>query len=112
MGKFGIKPKRWIGVDLDGVLAKYTKWKGASHIGEPVPEMVSRVKRWLAEGKTVKIFTARADSPEHVLNVKKWLKEQGLGNLEVTNKKDHGMIELWDDRAVRVIKNKGKPVNG
>ena len=28
--------------------------------------------------------------------------------LEVTCTKDFGMIELWDDRAIRVEKNTGK----
>jgi hypothetical protein len=49
----------WIGVDLDGTMAYYDGWKGADHIGEPIPAMVERVKRWLAEGREVRIFTAR-----------------------------------------------------
>lgn len=48
----------WIGVDLDGTLAVYRGWNGGE-IGEPVPAMVERVKRWLAEGQDVRIFTAR-----------------------------------------------------
>lgn len=40
----------WIGVDLDGTLAHYDGWKGADHIGEPIPAMVERVKQWLSEG--------------------------------------------------------------
>ncbi|HEV7674386.1 MAG TPA: hypothetical protein VGQ12_07640 [Candidatus Angelobacter sp.] len=53
----------WIGVDLDGTLAHYAGWKGPEHIGEPIMPMVERVKGWLAEGKTVKIFTARVYCP-------------------------------------------------
>lgn len=49
----------WIGVDLDGTLAHYDGWKGADHIGAPVPAMVERVKAWLANGREVRIFTAR-----------------------------------------------------
>jgi len=49
----------WIGVDLDGTLAYYDEWRGLYHIGEPIPAMVDRVKRWLAEGRDVRIFTAR-----------------------------------------------------
>src|SRR5690349_18780615 len=49
----------WIGVDLDGTLAEYHGWKGVEHIGPPIPEMVARVKQWLAEGRDVRIFTAR-----------------------------------------------------
>lgn len=32
----------WIGVDLDGTLAKYDQWRGVQHIGDPVPLMVDR----------------------------------------------------------------------
>ena len=51
----------WIGVDLDGTLAYYDQWRGALHIGEPIPVMLERVKRWLDEGKDVRIFTARVN---------------------------------------------------
>ena len=37
--------KGWIGVDLDGTLAMYDGWVGVSHIGEPVPAMLQRVRR-------------------------------------------------------------------
>jgi hypothetical protein len=40
---------KWIGVDLDGVLAKMEGWNGPYEIGEPVPAMVDRVKKWLEE---------------------------------------------------------------
>lgn len=49
----------WIGVDLDGTLATYDGWVSADHVGEPVPAMVERVQQWLAEGREVRIFTAR-----------------------------------------------------
>lgn len=101
--------KGWIGVDLDGTLAHYDGWKGPEHIGTPIPEMMERVKKWLSEGKTVKIFTARCTEPSQVPFVIEWLEKHGLGHLEVTNIKDYGMIELWDDRAVRVVMNSGAP---
>ena len=44
----------WIGVDLDGTLAYYDYWRGPEHIGEPIPAMLERVQRWLAEGKDVR----------------------------------------------------------
>ncbi|MGD0238350.1 MAG: hypothetical protein ABSC55_27925 [Syntrophorhabdales bacterium] len=50
----------WIGVDLDGTLAEYHGWIGIHHIGKAITPMVERVKRWIGEGKKVKIFTARA----------------------------------------------------
>jgi hypothetical protein len=32
--------------------------------------------------------------------------------LPITNQKDYGMIELWDDRCVQVITNTGRRVGG
>ena len=102
--------RSWIGVDLDGTLARYDGWRGLDHVGRPVPVMLARVRHWLEEGYTVKILTARAgEGNAGILPVKKWLAENGLPDLEVTDRKDFAMIELWDDRAVQVVANTGKP---
>ena len=100
----------WIGVDLDGTLASYSEWKGIEHIGEPIPLMVQRVNAWLKAGYTVKIVTARASEEGGIPVVEAWLKKHGLPSLEVTNQKDFQMIELWDDRAIQVVRNTGRPV--
>lgn len=102
----------WIGVDLDGTLAHYDGWMGGDHIGEPIPEMLARVRVWLAKDRTVKIFTARAQIPDQIPPIKEWLRKHGLGDLEVTATKDFGMIELWDDRCIQVIPNTGKRADG
>lgn len=105
--------KGWIGVDLDGTLAKYEGWVSPTHIGEPILPMVERVKKWIKEGKTVKIMTARVskDQGEEIDNCKKaielWCEKHIGQKLEITNEKDFSMIELWDDRCVRVISNMG-----
>lgn len=101
----------WIGVDLDGTLAHYDKWRGMEHVGEPVPEMLARVRQWIGQGRSVKIFTARCCVPEAIPPIQAWLEKHGLGGLEITNVKDFGMIELWDDRCVQVIPNTGLPVS-
>jgi len=99
---------QWIGVDLDGTLAEYNDWIDISHIGKPIPLMIERVKRWIAEGKKVKIFTARVmQGQEAVRYIHEWLVTQGLPRFEVTNIEDLDMIEVWDDRRVRVEKNTG-----
>ena len=118
----------WIGVDLDGTLAHYDGWKGIGHIGAPIPAMVSRVKRWLADGREVRIFTARVDGGEVAIGmgdqngvahrdipmvrhyIEQWCLEHIGQVLLVTNVKDYGMVELWDDRAVQVRVNTGEPV--
>lgn len=109
--------KGWIGVDLDGTLAKYNDWISPFHIGSPVHRMVERVKGWLREGKDVRIVTARV-SPQNdnVLKVRAaiqlWLKKYIGTELPVTNEKDFAMTGLWDDRAVQVIPNTGERADG
>jgi len=110
--------RAWIGVDLDGTLAEYDGWRGPEHIGDPVPVMVERVKRWLEDGQyAVKIMTARISNVgagtklvEVIIMIQDWLEDAGLPRLEVTCTKDFGMVELWDDRCVQVIQNTGEPV--
>jgi hypothetical protein len=101
----------WIGVDLDGTLARDLGSARGDQIGSPIEPMLMRVKRWIAEGHTVKIFTARASSPRQVAAIKEWLVSCGLPELEVTNVKDLHMIELWDDRCVQVTTNLGEPIS-
>lgn len=108
--------REWRGVDLDGTLAEYHGWKGKDVIGKPVPEMVSRVKKWLADGEVVKIMTARvarkrAGSSTHA-SITQWCKEHLGQALPITNEKDPLMIELWDDRAIQIIPNTGERVDG
>ena len=104
----------WIGVDLDGTLAHYEGFGDGKSIGEPISRMLLRVKAWLNKGKKVKIFTARVSAFHHSRNekqkklIKKWSMKHIGQELEVTCTKDFGMIELWDDRAIRIEKNTGK----
>jgi hypothetical protein len=103
-------PKKWApwnGVDLDGTLAESVEPFDSKKIGDPVPAMVTKVKNWVAKGKTVKIFTARAAEKSSIPMIQAWCRMHGLPEMEVTNQKDPGMRELWDDRAVAVVKNKG-----
>jgi hypothetical protein len=109
----------WIGVDLDGTLARYDgMWQGPTHIGAPIPAMVERVKQWLEQGREVRIFTARvtqdktrnaADTELISQHIRLWCQQHLGAVLQITNVKDFGMVELWDDRAVRVQANTGQP---
>lgn len=105
----------WIGVDLDGTLALYDGWKGPDHIGAPIPDMLERVKAWIAEGRDVRIFTARVyqapdtSRPTHVYRaIEAWCAAHIGKVLPITNEKDYGMIRLFDDRAVQVETNTGR----
>ena len=124
----------WIGVDLDGTLARYDGWKGPEHVGEPVGPMLERVKGWLAEGREVRIFTARCwpfnpqatggdlrivedgataqrsrDASVAIMAIRAWCRQHLGRELPVTCVKDYNMVELWDDRAVQVLVNTGQP---
>jgi len=111
------RKRGWIGVDLDGTLAHYEGWKGPSHIGAPIPAMVGRVLRWLAEEREVRILTARVAVSDRQdqrqvdlarVAIDAWCQEH-LGRLMVvTCRKDQEMVELWDDRCVAVEKNTGR----
>jgi hypothetical protein len=97
----------WWGVDFDGTIVEHGTWV-------PIPAMVARVRTWLEDGREVRIVTARAggpDGPEKsqaILAIQRWC-EGFLGQrLEVTDRKDYMMVELWDDRAVQVETNTGR----
>lgn len=104
----------WIGVDLDGTLARYDDWQGVEHIGDPIFPMVFRVQRWLLEGRDVRIFTARvsregeAQAAQRAIEL--WCNRYIGRMLPVTCVKDYAMIELWDDRAVQVEANTGRVI--
>ena len=103
--------EEWIGIDLDGTLAYYDGiWRGIEHIGEPIKPMIEFVTSLLAQGKKIKIFTARAKNRDIIPYIHKWLKENDLPEFEITNEKDFGMIMLYDDRCNQVITNSGEIV--
>lgn len=120
-------------VDLDGTLAHYESWEGIKHIGEPIMPMLKRVERWIAEGKEVRIFTARVwplsvpadqalpidelatmsareiEAWQAVGYIRAWC-ETHLGRIfHITCTKDFATTEIWDDRAVGVVPNLGLP---
>ena len=113
---------RWT---FDGTLAEYHGWDGATSIGLPVAKTVERVKQMLAEGKKVRIFTARVwplgtaaqnDLPNRnrvneaiaaFMAIQAWCIEHIGRELPITCIKDFGMISLLDDRAQQCYPNTG-----
>lgn len=107
----------WIGVDLDGTIAHYDGWRGIEHVGKPIPAMLARVKKWVNDGVEVRIFTARVscsanELPATEAPIKAWCLEHIGVELQITCRKDFGMIELYDDRCVQVEPNTGRRVDG
>lgn len=105
----------YIGVDLDGTLVLNSDWQNPEHVGRPVPRMLARVKRWLAEGREVRIITARANAngrkpgeAQRILDaIRGWCREHIGQELQISCCKDCAMLELWDDRAVQVVPDTG-----
>lgn len=107
----------WIGVDFDRTLVFYDRWRGAGHVGTPILPMMNRVKIWLADGKDVRIFTARVYSdgtPERVketyrarMAIEAFCLEHFGKILPVTCQKDFDCVSIYDDRAVQVEPNTG-----
>lgn len=112
------KENRCIAVDFDCTLAHYDKWEGAGVVGEPIPEMVAKVKSELAAGIPVIIFTARVnpseadftgaeEATEAYLAIANWSKKVFGKVLPITHEKSRHFTEIWDDRAVQVYPNTG-----
>jgi hypothetical protein len=110
----------WYGCDLDGTLAEYHGFEGLDKIGAPVgvdspDSALNTVKKWIAEGRDVRILSARISHDpkgEAKAAIEAWT-EQFLGKaLPVTNTKDSKMVKLLDDRAVQVEENTGRIVGG
>jgi len=112
----------WIGVDLDRTLAEYTLPKGLNVIGDPIPRMAARVRDWIEQGKDIRIMTARvslsvyrptqSDIYRTELAIADWTEKHFGVRLSATCIKNHGMIELWDDRAIQVHPNTGVRADG
>lgn len=108
----------WIGVDIDRTLVEFHfgKWDGINHFGAPLPGMVERIRKGLAAGKKFKIFTARicncgraTHGQQHtVLLIQRWCQQHIGAILPITNMKDCGCREIWDDIARQVIPNTGE----
>ncbi len=67
--------------------------------------MVRQVRKWLMDGRDVRIFTARRPHPV----IRKFCKDNFGKILPITNVKDPNMQALFDDRAVGIKRNEGVP---
>jgi hypothetical protein len=100
-------------------LAKSVKSQAAEDIGVPVYRMVKQVKKWLAQGHDVRIFTARVnpypcriEATRSRRAIEAW-SERDLGQvLPITYEKDWDMASLFDNRARQVEHNTGRVLDG
>lgn len=97
----------WIGFDFDGTLVGppsplYNKNYGPDH-----PEIVNFMRLLIEQGAEVRIFTARGCDEARKRVVKEWLRERGLPELEITDKKDFDMVASFDDLCVPVHSQNG-----
>ena len=108
--------KGWIGVDLDSTLVHSPNGHfEPGKIGPPVPAMVEKVRKALADGQELRIFTARvastvpeAEREQNRAAIEAWCQEWLGRTLPVTAEKDPAMIECWDDRAKQVKPDTGE----
>ena len=113
------RPRGWIGIDLDGTLAKSVAAQTGEEIGPPIYPMVLLVKEWIAHGENVRIFTARVNPNQGAFDairargaIEVWC-EHHLGQiLPVTYEKDWDMALLFDDRACQVEHDTGRVLGG
>jgi hypothetical protein len=101
-------PGKYAAFDLDGTSAKYEGFRGHDHIGDPIPTMIERIQRFRAEGREVRLFTARASVPAQIPPVQAWSARHIGEVLPVTCVKDFALGVLYDDRAIQVVPNSGK----
>ncbi len=104
--------RRVYAVDLNGTLAYYDRndprWDDPTFIGDPVPAMLARVCRWLAQGHQVVVFTARPDTIDVDDAIKKWCRFHFGEELQIAREKKKYFSEIWDDKARRVEINTGR----
>ncbi len=101
-----------IALDFDKTLAYHESVWGISRVGEPILPMVKKVKKWLAKGYKVTIFSARMSHDYYVLAeqikfIKDFLKKAGLPDLPKTATKRAEFTHYIDDRAYHVKRNEG-----
>lgn len=92
--------------------------RGHDYIGDPIPEMLDKVKKALAEGSEVFIFTARItpfdnsfkeylDATKQVVLIAQWCQHYLGQLLPITNQKLRVFTQMWDDKGKEVIPNTG-----
>lgn len=106
--------KKTVCIDFDGTLAKYTKWKGEHHLGEPC-EGAKEFMECLAEKYHVVIYTTRTNievqdrtmsQAEIVQLLANWLGKHDIPYDEIFTGCGKPLCAAFiDDRAVTIRTN-------
>lgn len=123
--------KPWIGIDLDGTLARYEYYPETftpEMIGEPIPAMLERAKKMLDDGIDVRIITARVGPHDEAYPdgrridtewvarsraaIEAWCIKHFGRVLPITATKDYAMVAFYDDRAIQIVHNAGVRADG
>lgn len=99
-----------IALDFDQTLATYEHSWDSKKVGEPVPEMIKKVKEWLSKGYKITIFTARltVQNPfKQEAMIRVFLEKYGLPQFDITATKHYYFTHFIDDKAYHVVPNKG-----
>jgi hypothetical protein len=94
-------------IDFDRTLSIRNSGDSVFKCGPPISNMITYVKQLLADGHKVVIFTARSGEPM-LRPVRKFLEDNGLGKLDITNVKASRADFFIDDKAKEVEPNTGK----
>lgn len=109
----------YILVDFNGTLAKHDKGakifddEGKPLIGEPIKRMVDRVRKRIDKGMRVKIQCGTVGAggekgAKMAEAIKAWAKEHIGHDLEVTGTITPRCLEVWNDKARKVVRNEGR----
>ncbi len=108
-----------IALDFDRTLADFDHGD-VLQVGNPILPMIEIVKGWVNKGYEITIFTARVSKYMKDGNIRtpqfitlqhqlilKFLETVGLPPFPITANKDPNFTHFVDDKAVKVIPNKG-----
>lgn len=106
-------------VDFNGTLVHHERGgkvvddDGTVHIGEPIPRMVEKVKKLLAQGMTVKIMcgTVGEGGPKGekmAAAIREWTREHLGEECEPTGTVTTRCLMIWNDKAKEVVRNAGR----
>lgn len=106
-----------IALDFDKTLCTHKSDWDLEAVGSPIIPMVEYLKRWLAAGHRVSIFTARVSPKWHSMQqivaaralITNFLQSQGITqHLDITSEKEPCFSHIIDDRAYHVAANEGR----